>query len=391
MTLTELGMAAVWAGRFEEGERHLDRALVEARRIGRPRLELLALAHRPVVEIFRARAMGEEEAREAIELARRHGLEEDGGVAVAYIVLGAAAYWRGRLDEAEHWFELGENILAQDGEPPPAMLLYVARQALELARGRPLQAMIYLRAAERMEMPLVMPHMWALRARAARLRVLIRLGETGRVERSLDEMDDDVSATPEIRVVRAELRLAHDDPVGAAAAVAPIVDGALAVPVPVFEIQALLLEATARDALRDSGAVSRALERALELAEPDGLLAPFLLYPAPGLLERHSRLRTTHASLISEILNLLAGHVPAARPEDAEPLQEPLSESELRVLRYLPTNLRAPEIASELFVSLNTIRTHLRNVYAKLGVHSRADAVNRARELGLLSPSSLKR
>ena len=204
-------------------------------------------------------------------------------------------------------------------------------------------------------------------------------------------MDDDVSATPEIRVVRAELRLAHDDPVGAAAAVAPIVDGALAVPVPVFEIQALLLEATARDALRDSGAVSRALERALELAEPDGLLAPFLLYPAPGLLERHSRLRTTHASLISEILNLLAGHVPAARPEDAEPLQEPLSESELRVLRYLPTNLRAPEIASELFVSLNTIRTHLRNVYAKLGVHSRADAVNRARELGLLSPSSLKR
>ena len=60
------------------------------------------------------------------------------------------------------------------------------------------------------------------------------------------------------------------------------------------------------------------------------------------------------------------------------------------MLRYLPTNLRAPEIAAELFVSLNTIRTHMRNVYAKLGVHSRADAVNRARELGLLSPSSRK-
>jgi LuxR family maltose regulon positive regulatory protein len=122
-----------------------------------------------------------------------------------------------------------------------------------------------------------------------------------------------------------------------------------------------------------------------------GRLLPFLLYPTADLLQRQARLRTTHASLIAKILNLLSGHTPAARPNDAAPLQEPLSKSELRVLRYLPTNLPAPEIAAELFVSLNTIRTHLRNVYAKLGVHSRADAVNRARELGLLSPSSLKR
>jgi LuxR family maltose regulon positive regulatory protein len=108
------------------------------------------------------------------------------------------------------------------------------------------------------------------------------------------------------------------------------------------------------------------------------------------LLQRQARLRTTHASLIAEILDLLSGHTPAARPKDAAPPREPLSKSELRVLRYLSTNLPAPEIAAELFVSLNTIRTHLRNVYAKLGVHSRADAVKRARELGLLSPSSLK-
>jgi len=115
------------------------------------------------------------------------------------------------------------------------------------------------------------------------------------------------------------------------------------------------------------------------------------LHPAPELLERHARLRTTHASLVAEILNLLSGHTPAARPGDAEPPIEPLSESELRVLRYLPTNLHASEIAAELFVSLNTIRTHMRNVYLKLGVHSRADAVERARELGLLSPTSHSR
>ena len=391
MTLTEIGIAAMWAGRFEEGERHLDLALAEARRAGRPRLELLALAHRSVAGIFRVQRTGEEGAREAFELAREHGLEDDSAVAVAYIVLGAAHVWRGRVDEAEHWLKLGESGLAQEANAAPGLVLYACRQLLEFIRGEPAQAMTYLRAAERMEMSLVMPHAWTRRMRGARLRGLIRLGETDRVAQAFDEMDQDLRATPEMRVILAELRLAQDDPTGAADAVAPIVGGALAVPAPIFEIQALLLEAIARDALRDSGAASRALERALDLAEPGGLQYPFLLHPAPDLLERQARLRTTHAALISEILNLLSGHAPAARPEDVEPLWEPLSESELRVLRYLPTNLRASEIAGELFVSLNTIRTHLRNVYAKLGVHSRADAVKRARELGLLSPSSLKR
>ena len=198
-------------------------------------------------------------------------------------------------------------------------------------------------------------------------------------------------ATSAVRVVLATLRLAHEDPEAAVEALAPIFAGDSPIDNPRWEIQALLLKASADDALGDTGASSRALEQALELAEPDGLLLPFLLHPARELLERHSRLRSTHASLISEILNLLAGRIPAARPEDAEPLEEALSESELRVLRYLPTNLRGPEIAAELFVSLNTIRAHLRNIYAKLGVHSRADAVKRARELGLLSPSSLRR
>ena len=400
MTLTEVGIASMWAGRLEEGwaggleegERHLNLALVEARRAGRPRLELLALAHLSIAGIFHVQRTAEERATEAIELARKHGLEDDPAVAVAYIVVGAAHAWRGRIDEAEYWLELGESGLAQDeANSAPGVVLYASRALLEFSRGRPAQALTYLRVAERMEMSLVTPHAWKVRTRSAQLRALIRLGEIDRAEQSFDDMDPDLRAAPMMRVVLAELRLAQNDPEGAAAVVAPIVDGTLAVPAPIFEILALLLEAIARDALRDSGAASRALERALDVAEPGGLLYPFLLHPAPALLERQARLRTTHAALIAEILNLLSGQTPAARPEDVEPLREPLSESELRVLRYLPTNLRASEIAGELFVSLNTIRTHLRSVYAKLGVHSRADAVKRARELGLLSPSSLKR
>ena len=87
-----------------------------------------------------------------------------------------------------------------------------------------------------------------------------------------------------------------------------------------------------------------------------------------------------------DILSLLAGQAPAP-PAGPPPPLEPLSDSEIRVLRFLPTNLSAPQIASELHVSHNTVRTHMRHLYAKLGTHRRFDTVERARALGLLAPS----
>jgi LuxR family transcriptional regulator, maltose regulon positive regulatory protein len=76
------------------------------------------------------------------------------------------------------------------------------------------------------------------------------------------------------------------------------------------------------------------------------------------------------------------------RPLGAEPA---LTHGETRVLHYLPTNLSAREIARELCVSVNTIKTHQRHVYQKLGASGRSQAVDRARVLGLLAPSYLKR
>ena len=391
--LTDLGIAEAWAGRLEDAERHLEQGLEEARRISRPMLELQALANRALLSSFHhSLATAEQRATQAIELARKHGWEETApAAATAYVVLGRATVWRGRLREAESWLDLAERVLKRDTQPTPAMMLYATRALLEGARGRHAEAAAAYRDVERMERLLVMPHMFATRVQALKLETLVRVGETERVERALAEMDEEVRETSQMRVVLAALRSARDDPEAAVDVLAPLLDDSTPVEASGWDIEALLLEAIARDALGDPGAASRTIERALEVAEPDGLLLPFLLYPTAELLERQARLRTTHASLIAEILNLLSGRTPAPRPQDAAPLQEPLSESELRVLRYLPTNLRGPEIAAELFVSLSTIRTHLRNVYAKLGVHSRADAVKRARELGLLSPSSLKR
>ena len=390
--LITLGGAELWSGQFETAERHLEQGLEEARRIGRPLLELQALSYSALLNLMRSEAIAEQRATQAIELARAHGWEETvSAVADAYLALGSATLWRGQLADAEGWLDRAEPVLRRFAARPTALLLYALRALLEFARGRHEQAMTAQRAAEGIESELVTRHIVATRAQALKLEMLVGVGETEIVQRALDEMDDDVRAAGETRVVVAALRLARDDPDGAATALEPIFAGASPIEDPRWEIQALLLKASVDDALGDTGASSRAVERALDLAEPGGVLLPFVLHPAPELLERHSRVRSTHGALISEILNLLSGRTLAARPVDAEPLQDPLSESELRVMRYLPTNLRGPEIAAELFVSQNTIRSHLRNLYAKLGVHSRADAVRRARELGLLAPSSPKR
>jgi len=154
-------------------------------------------------------------------------------------------------------------------------------------------------------------------------------------------------------------------------------------------MRALVLEAIARDADGDADGADRALEDALDLVERDGAVLPFLLNPAPALLERHARRRTAHAALLSEILNLLAGTRPT--PIHERPAMfEPLSESETRILRYLPTNLSVPEIADQTYLSANTVKTHMRHLYGKLGAHSRGQAVERARALALLAPSTFR-
>jgi ATP/maltotriose-dependent transcriptional regulator MalT len=82
--------------------------------------------------------------------------------------------------------------------------------------------------------------------------------------------------------------------------------------------------------------------------------------------------------------------IQAERPSTRETAQ-PLTDTETRILRYLPTNLAVPEIAGELCVSVNTIRTHTRQIFAKLGAHRRSEAVERARAVGLLTPTRTSR
>lgn len=192
-----------------------------------------------------------------------------------------------------------------------------------------------------------------------------------------------------MRIALAALAVEQNSPEQAVEALAPVIDSSAPA---LYErwarVEALLLDATARDRLGDRRAAEESLEAALELAEPEGLMLPFMLRPSRELLERHPRHRAAHATLISAILDTLAGR---AHGRPATPLRDELSDAELRVVRYLPSNLTASEIASELVVSANTVRTHMHHIYAKLGAHSRSEAVARARELGLVAPGALRR
>jgi LuxR family maltose regulon positive regulatory protein len=134
------------------------------------------------------------------------------------------------------------------------------------------------------------------------------------------------------------------------------------------------------------------LARALELGEPEGLKRAFIDEGAPmGALLREAARAGIAADYVGQLLAALEAESERREPGSGDapsvpwhqPLVEPLSDREQEVLRLLNTHLSAPQIADELVVSRHTIRTHIKHIYEKLGVHSRAEAVERAQELGL--------
>jgi LuxR family transcriptional regulator, maltose regulon positive regulatory protein len=184
---------------------------------------------------------------------------------------------------------------------------------------------------------------------------------------------------------RAVICLTEGDPVEALDALRGVLD-ATPPAAPAFTVvESHLLAGIAHLDLGDRSAATAAAEAALAAAEPDRLMFPFALSQATDLLDALPRHQTAHGALLADVADLLReGLAPSTdRGRLSEP--EELSPSELRVLRFLPTNLTRPEIASELYVSVNTVNTHIRSIYSKLGARDRSSAVQHARDLRLLS------
>jgi LuxR family maltose regulon positive regulatory protein len=148
-------------------------------------------------------------------------------------------------------------------------------------------------------------------------------------------------------------------------------------------IDVLVAQALAHQLRDDLPAALAALGRALTLAEPEGYVRVFVDEgPAIAVLLRAAAKAGPTPSYARRLLAAIDG--PAAGVPVQRGLVDPLSARELDVLRLLGSDLDGPDIARDLVVSLNTVRTHTKNIYAKLGVNNRRAAVRRAEELGLL-------
>jgi LuxR family transcriptional regulator, maltose regulon positive regulatory protein len=383
LALMNLGIAESWLRRTEAAEAHLEQGLALGRRAGRAYVEVGCLGGLGTVATITQRLdLAEERLRQAIAVAERVGWSRHPIVAPSYLSLAAAMTQRGRLAEAAAAVERADPILAQSPEPAASVGLRHVQGMIAMAQGRFDDALSRFVDGQRIAAGLRATHFVAAILRQWELRARLRLGEVDAVRAAFAQLDPGGQTCS----LAAHLCLLDGDPRAAAQAVAPVLDGTQAIFHVNMEIEALLLDALARAAMDDAQAAEASVERALALAEPGGSIWPVLTIPgARELLAAHPMHRTAHAAFLRELLDHLSG----VEPEPAAPgeLAEPLSERELAVLRFLPTNLSAGEIGSELFLSVHTVKTHMRKLYAKLDAHTRAEAVQRGRALGLLAPA----
>ena len=387
VALMNLGIVELWSFRFDDAERHLEQGLALARLIDRPYVQVGCLSHLGISAARRSLAQARQRFREAIEIAEVHGWATDPIACAALATMASNDTAQGRFNDARRWLDRAEQSLRSELDPATALLVHFVRGELHVGEGRLGEALSEFRAAARLQDLLATPHALTGPARVSIAQTQLRMGDLTGARATISRLTDRDHEHGEGRTAVAALRLAEGDQRAAIEALAPVLDETAPVVRAGTVIQALVLDAVARDQLGDRATAERDIERGLDIAEADSLVFPFLVVPARDLLERHPRHRTAHAALLTDLVTVLGGSSLPQRPREPTMPPEPLSETELRVLRFLPSNLSAGDIAGELHVSTSTIKTHMRHIYEKLDAHRRTEAVDRARELGLLGPA----
>jgi LuxR family maltose regulon positive regulatory protein len=381
LVLAATGTAQSWAGDVDAAAATLTAAAAAAGTACQAP-KIACLQHLALIRAYQGRlSEAERLAHQALELADRCGMEPHRRPLTAAVTLAWVAVERYDIESAAHHCRVADpkNGGAADG---------LGRVAYALAKTRRLQSRGELRGAMQALRDAdpaygLRPPTWLAReAMLARARLFIMMGSPDQglaVIRALPEPDH-----PDAAVVRAAAMLARDEPADAILTVTPVTDAPGVRPQ--VRVDAWLLLATVAVHTGDLVPARTALRRALQRAAPEGHRR--IVYQVWAQLRRG--LRDDH-ELAEEYRALAAGpaHGLPARPGPAaDPNQlvivEPLSKREMEVLGGMAEMLPTEEIAASMYVSVNTVKTHVRSILRKLCASRRNEAVRRARALGLI-------
>lgn len=378
---TQLATAQVLYGNRIEGSRQLRRGLLLATGANQPRLALRSLTRLAATAgLDDAVTQMRERAGRALVLAADHTLAPSSDTAHALALSLYGAFLQG-----DSWDAAQAATLSVTREQPDGSTIPVAGWSADVV-GRLLG---FHTGTDRHDAAAGLRHsMMALLEQGGPLpvaaegllphvvRVLLEVREPRTAQLLIEHAGAVIGATPRIELCRATSALAENGRAAAQQLFAPVLEQSEALP-PIDRATLWLLYAVRSDTGDRRHRVRRGLDNALAAATPQQLMRPFLEVPGSiALLDDHAGSFGDHEAFVERVRH----HTQARRPA----VENLLTAAEMTVLRHLPSGRTAEQIATALGVSVNTVKTHMRGVYAKFGVHSRPAALERARRDGIL-------
>lgn len=388
-----LGLAHEMRGELHEAERAYLRAARLAESAGVRYLALNARCEAAMAQIGQGQlALASQTCREALELAAD---EEIAPAGLAWVILGEIAREQNELESAAHHLSTGIELSQQGGITDDLRYAFLFLARLKQAQGKPQDALESWRRADLLLQAYNIPRLAALSA-AERARLDLvdgNLAQAGRWAQAYQQARASQSAAylrEGEELILARFFHASGRPEAALDVVRTILVAARVAGRTRALIQALILQALALQAQEQLGAAEESLREALELAAPEGFVRLFVDEgePIAGLLPR---VRSSAPAFVDRLLSafgtVYSETTPALKTVTPPPahLIEPLSEREQEVLELLVGGLSNREIAEELVITVGTAKWHVHNIYQKLDVSSRAEAIARAYEWQLLN------
>ena len=303
--------------------------------------------------------------------------------------LGAVAFWAiwtGEFDEGESALRRAWEVAEPQIDPAAAVLLHLVTGQLHAARGQHQAALEAFAAGAQAQSLLTGVHALATPVVGWLAATQARLGMLDEARETLTGFSDEPGRVGFIHNARAVICIAAGDPADALDVLRDVPNVAHATGHPFTLVETHLLAGIAHLALGDRSAAA-AVGRGGARGRRAGPVDVSVCNDRDRGAARRRPPSRNGPRCLARTTSSTCCKARRSRASIAEhPSQsEELSQSELRVLRYLPTNLTRPQIASELYLSVHTVNTHIRNIYTKLGARDRSSAIRRARELRLLS------